>query len=75
VDPVPGSELSRGSGCGLLLFGVFPIRVNSRLERAYRDALDGRGTSLADTEISESWYWIPEIGPILCTSVAGRIVR
>ena len=72
ADPAP--EVSRGSGCGLLLFGIIPIRVNSRTERAYRDALGGRGFGLADTEIQQSWYWIPEIGTVLCTSVAGRVV-
>jgi hypothetical protein len=72
--PVQPGEIGRGTGCGLLLFGVIPVRVNSRTERAYREALHGRGSSLADTEVTESWYILPEIGPILCTGVSGRIV-
>jgi hypothetical protein len=63
-----------GSGCGMLVFGMFPAGVNGRTQRAYDAALKGRGSSLTDVKISYSWFAIPYAGYLLCTDVEGRVV-
>lgn len=68
-------ETAKGSACGMLIWGFIPAGCNSRTERAYLDALGGRGGSLTDTKLQYSWYAIPAVGFWLCTSVEGRIVR
>lgn len=75
VSAAPAGETVEGSGCGLLVFGLIPAGVNTRTERAYKNALGGRGTALSDTEIQYSWYWIPPVGQLVCTTLRGSIVR
>ena len=65
----------QGSACGLLLFGIFPINVNTRTERAYEAAVGGNLEGLTDTQIRYSWYGIPLAGLLLCTDVEGRLVQ
>jgi hypothetical protein len=77
VGPRPtGQEASthvEGSSCGLLLFGVLPLGVNERLQRAYDEALVETGKrELVDTKIRDRWYVIPLLGVGLCTDVEGR---
>jgi hypothetical protein len=63
-----------GGACGLNLFGVIPIGVNSRTERAYADAVR-RGGGLMDAELQTQWWVIPAAGVLLCTRVQGTEVR
>jgi hypothetical protein len=67
-------ETVKGSGCGMLVFGMFPAGVNGRTQRAYDAALKGRGSSLTDVKINYSWYAIPYAGYLLCTEIEGRVV-
>lgn len=73
--PATLGETVRGSGCGMLIWGFIPAGFNSRTERAYRNALAGRGQDLADTQIKYSWYAIPAVGYWLCTEIEGKVVR
>ena len=80
VGPRPaGQEVVtqvEGSSCGLLLFGVLPIGVNERLQRAYDSALIESGKrELVDTKIRDRWYVVPLLGVALCTDVEGVVVR
>ena len=80
VGPRPSGQevITRvdGSSCGFLLFGVLPIGVNERLQRAYDDALMETGKrELVDTKIRERWYVVPFLGVSLCTDVEGVTVR
>jgi len=65
-----------GSACGLLLFGVIPIGVNSRVANAYRDATRrALATDLTDTSVSDRWYIIPLVGLVQCTEIEGTAIR
>ena len=64
-----------GGACGVLLFSIIPIQVNSRTKRAYADALADKGTALINTEIQNSWWYIPYVGPMYCTTVLGTAIR
>jgi hypothetical protein len=66
-----------GEACGVLLFystlySVIPVMLNSRVQRAYDDALSHvpGATGLVNTEISESYYWWI-IGSSYCTMIEG----
>ena len=77
VLPASYSEIGRSAGeaCGMLLFSVFPVAVNDRLERAYFQALErANATSLTDTALTESWYFAV-IGTVVCTKVEGLALR
>ena len=66
---------AEGGACGALLFGIVPIGVNSRLERAYKQAVHRAGAiGLTDTAVTDRWYWI-YIGELLCTDVRGTGFR
>ena len=69
-----GEKVS-GSACGLLFWGMIPIRTNSRTQRAYDQACGGSRGGLVDTHIRYSWYTIPALGLLLCSEVEGRPVR
>lgn len=66
---------TKGGACGVLLFSVIPIRVNDRVQRAYDEALAGKGTGLIDTELQHSWWYIPYVGPMYCTHISGTVIR
>jgi len=75
--PAPGAttgESVEESGCGLLVFDLIPIRVNDRTERAYRHAV-GSGSGLTDTQMQTSWYYIPLVGNVVCTTIKGTVTR
>lgn len=74
LGAVPATETVRGDACGILVFGFIPARTNSRTERAYEAALEGRSGTLTDTSIQYSWYAIPFVGLMLCTEVEGKVV-
>lgn len=69
-----GAETVNGMACGFLLFGAFPLGVNTRTQRAYDEALGGHGKGLTDTKIQYSWYLIPG-GALLCTAVEGKVIQ
>ncbi len=76
VAPEPPTDYvatttGRGSACGLNLFGVIPLGVNDRAERAYDEALQASGgTGLTDVSVTERWYWI-YVGDTFCTDIEG----
>lgn len=62
---------ARGTACGVNLFGVIPISVNDRAERAYRQAVERSGGSgLTNTSVVDRWYWI-YVGHMVCTDISG----
>ena len=80
VGPRPPQHLDigekvSGSACGLLLWGMIPIRTNSRTQRAYDQACGGSHGGLTDTHIRYSWYTVPALGVFLCSEIEGRPVR
>ena len=64
-----------GSACGLNLFGIIPIRVNDRTERAYAAAVKHGGTGLIDTKVQTQWWVIPLVGVKHCTVIQGTEIR
>lgn len=66
-------EVAHGSACGVLIWGIIPAGNNSRTERAYKEAV-GSHSGLVDTKIQYSWYAIPYVGYLLCTTVEGRVI-
>ena len=76
IAPQPPAQYSmtttgRGSACGFNLFGVIPIAVNDRGQRAYGQALKtSGGTGLTDVKVTERWYYA-YVGNIFCTEIEG----
>jgi len=65
-----------GSGGGLLLWGIFPLGVNGRFNRAYQEALGSMGgTHLIDTKVVDHWYYIPFFGTVLSVRVEGNAIQ
>ena len=50
---------AQGTASGVLIFGVIPIGINSRTERAYEDALKSvpGSTMLSDVTLDELWLY------------------
>lgn len=50
---------AQGTASGVLIFGVIPIGINSRTERAYEDALKSvpGSTVLTDVTLDELWLY------------------
>lgn len=76
IAPEPAGEYrttttGRGSACGFNLFGVIPIAVNGRAQRAYDEALHTTGgVGLVDVKVTERWYYAV-VGNIYCTDIEG----
>jgi len=68
-DATAGKQVAIG-GCGVQLFGVIPIRTNSRQKRAY-DALQRNAPNsvLVDIRQQERWSYI-FVGNLFCTSLS-----
>jgi hypothetical protein len=67
---------ARGSGCGMLLFGLLPIGVNERLAKAYAEAGVSAGReSATDVRVAERWWVVPLIGTVLCTDIEETAVQ
>jgi hypothetical protein len=65
------TKIGSGSSCGMNLFGLIPLGVNGRAQRAYDAALKGAGGSgLTDVKVTERWYWV-YVGNVYCTDVEG----
>ena len=55
------------------LFGLIPIAVNDRAQRAHDEALQTSGGSgLTDVKVTERWYYA-SIGDVFCTDVEGVV--
>jgi len=70
-----------GSACGshgILLSGYYfiPMGLNSRDERAYKNAVDSvpGATGLVNVTIQEDWYWWL-IGTAHCVKVTGEAIK
>jgi hypothetical protein len=50
---------AQGTASGVLLLGIIPIGINSRTERAYKDALKNvpGSTTLTDVTLDELWLY------------------
>lgn len=49
---------SEGTATGLMLFGVIPIRQNSRFVRAQDEAIKAKGgDAMINTQVQENWFW------------------
>ena len=86
VAPAPPLQYERlghaeGKACGMLGFlatayHFAPIGLNSRVERAYRDAVASvpGATAIVDVTMSEDWMY-PLIGTIRCVTISGEAIR
>lgn len=86
VAPTPPAEYARlgaasGSACGSLgvvatAYHVVPMGLNSRVERAYADALRSvpGATGLIDVTMQENWYWWL-VGTARCVTITGEAVK
>ena len=73
-DQSSGRPIS-GEACGFELFQIIPIRINSRLERAYEDLLkSARNDILADLTIEERWRYA-FVGTKYCTVLEARAYK
>lgn len=86
VSPTPPQQYMRlghaeGSACGSL--GVIstssyfiPMGLNSRVERAYNNALASMpsATALVDVTVKEDWVWWL-IGTARCVTVTGEAIK
>lgn len=65
-DATKGRPLS-ASGCGFMLGGFIPIRVNSRQARAYSSLVSlAQGDYVVDIAVQESWTY-SFVGSSYCT--------
>lgn len=70
-----------GTGCGSLglvgsAYYFFPFVLGSRIERAYRYALQEKpgATGLVDVKVTEFWYWWV-IATTRCTTISGEAIK
>ena len=68
-----------GGACGTMLlagYSFIPLMYNSRVERAYRNAVASvpGATALKNVEFAENWIWW-YIGTTRCVTVTGEAVR
>ena len=86
IAPTPPAQyeaLGKASGkaCGSLglvatAYYVVPMGLNSRVERAYAEALASvpGATSLINVSVREDWYWWV-LGTARCVMVEGEAIR
>lgn len=83
MPPEKYEKLGRATGkaYGSILIGptaynFIPVRLNSRVERAYDNALKSvpGATALIDVTIRESWFWWI-IGTTRCVTITGEAIR
>lgn len=86
VSPQPPEKYeilgkAAGSACGTLFGGptaynFIPVLLNSRVERAYQDALASvpGSTALINVTMKEDWLWWA-IGSSRCVSITGEAIR
>jgi hypothetical protein len=66
---------SEATATGLMLFGVIPIRQNSRFVRAQEAAIQAKGgDAMINTQIQENWFWAWVLSGYT-TKVSGDVVK
>lgn len=66
---------SEASATGLLLFGVIPIRQNSRFVRAQEEAIKAKGgDAMINTQVQENWFWAWVLTGYT-TKISGDVVK
>ncbi|MDR6713730.1 hypothetical protein J2W83_003345 [Pseudomonas hunanensis] len=66
---------SEASATGLMLFGVIPIRQNSRFVRAQNAAIQAKGgDALINTQVQEKWFWAWVLNGYT-TTVSGDVIK
>jgi hypothetical protein len=66
---------SEASATGLMLFGIIPIRQNSRFVRAQSEAIKAKGgDAMINTQIQENWFWAWVLSGYT-TKVSGDVVK
>ena len=66
---------SEASATGLMLFGIIPIRQNSRFVRAQTAAIEAKGgDALVNTQVQEKWFWAWVLTGYT-TKVSGDVVK
>jgi hypothetical protein len=66
----------RSEACGSLVLGAIPAALNSRVARAYAQALGQRAgaTALVDVTLTERWfYWL--FGTTRCATISGVAIK
>ena len=86
ILPQPPEKYERlgpasGSACGSMLIGptaynFIPVMLNSRVARAYQQALESvpGSTALINVTMQEDWYWWV-IGTARCVTIQGEAIR
>ncbi len=86
IAPTPKGEYQKlgaasGSACGSLgllatAYYFVPMGLNTRVERAYADAVASvpGATGLVDVTVQEDWYWWV-LGTARCVTVKGEAIR
>jgi hypothetical protein len=72
---------AKGSACGSMLlltsaYNFIPAGLNSRVERAYGEALNSvpGATALVNVNMQENWYWYL-LGTARCVTITGEAVK
>ncbi|MEE4130816.1 hypothetical protein V2I60_08400 [Pseudomonas viridiflava] len=66
---------SEASATGLMLFGLIPIRQNSRFVRAQDAAIKAKGgDALINTQIQEKWFWAWVLSGYT-TTISGDVIK
>nr|WP_189673931.1 hypothetical protein [Pseudomonas khorasanensis] len=66
---------SEASATGLLLFGIIPIRQNSRFVRAQDAAIKAKGgDAMINTQVQENWFWAWALTGYT-TTISGDVVK
>lgn len=66
---------SAGSAGGFMLFQFIPIKHNSKVERAYKEAVTKlNGDDMINLTISERWYWA-YIGDGYRVNMEGDVIK
>ncbi|EJL02542.1 MULTISPECIES: hypothetical protein [Pseudomonas] len=66
---------SEASATGLMLFGLIPIRQNSRFVRAQTAAIQAKGgDAMINTQVQENWFWAWVLSGYT-TSVSGDVIK
>ena len=66
---------SEASATGLMLFGLIPIRQNSRFVRAQDAAIKAKGgDALINTQVQEKWFWAWVLNGYT-TKVSGDVIK
>lgn len=72
--PTGPSREIEGTACGFQLLLFIPIRINSRLERAYKELEDqANGDYVTDVQVRETWSY-GLVGTGYCTDLKAKAI-